>query len=116
MASLAPARTSLRDRSHAPSPKIAARRLADTHRGDAGSSGSLRCGSVRIGSLAGRRASPPPLRLPLLRPPILLLDAGVDLLAVHLDLGWSLDTELHLSGSHLEHGDLDRIPDSDVFA
>src|SRR5258706_16091508 len=55
------------------------------------------------------------LRLPL-RATVLLLDPGIDLLTVHLDLRWSLDAQLDLAGSHLEHRDLDRIPDPDVLA
>src|SRR5690348_15057344 len=47
---------------------------------------------------------------------ILLLDAGVDLLAVHLHLGRRLDAELHLPRAHFEHGDLHRITDPDVLS
>src|SRR5262249_43526923 len=47
---------------------------------------------------------------------VLLLDARVDLLAVHLHLGRRLDAELHLSRAHLEDGDLHGVPDSDVLS
>jgi hypothetical protein len=50
-----------------------------------------------------------------LRASILFLDAGIDLFAMDLDFRWGVDAELDLSGSHLEHGDLDRITDPNVL-
>jgi len=51
-----------------------------------------------------------------LRAAIFFLDSGIDLFTVHFHLGWRLDTKLDLAGTHLEHGDLDRITDSNVLA
>jgi hypothetical protein len=50
-----------------------------------------------------------------LRPTILFLDTRIDLFAMDLDFGWGFDPELHLTGSHFEHGDLDGITDSNVL-
>src|SRR5262245_66682463 len=72
--------------------------------------------SIVLSSSAGRGASGARFRFAVLRPAILLLDPGIDLLAMHLDLWWSLDSQLHLAGADLEHGDLDRITDPDVLA
>src|SRR5512138_3371897 len=47
---------------------------------------------------------------------VLLLDAGVDLFAMHLHLGRSFDPELHLTRADFEHGDLHRVSDPDVLA
>jgi len=51
-----------------------------------------------------------------LRAPIFFLDAGIDLFAMHLYFGRSLDAELDLARPHLKHGDLHRITDPNVFA
>src|SRR2546425_12856602 len=55
-----------------------------------------------------------PLRF--LGAPSFLLDPCVDFLTVDLDLRWRFDAEFHLAGTHLEHGDLDRVADPDVLA
>src|SRR5882672_5125380 len=81
--------------------------------GSAGRAGSLPRPIV-LTFLAFRRSAR--RRLPALRPAILFLDAGVDLFPVNLDLGRSLDAQLHLPGSDLENRDLDRVPDPNVLA
>ena len=47
---------------------------------------------------------------------LLLLDAGVDLFAVHLHLGRRLDSQLDLPRADLEHGDFHGIADPDVLS
>src|SRR2546428_640152 len=56
------------------------------------------------------------LLLRFLGAPGFLLDPCVDFLTVNLDLRGRFDSELYLTGADLEHRDLDRVSDPDVFA
>jgi hypothetical protein len=70
-----------------------------------------RSGRLVVARDAGRRD----FGLALLRAPVLFLDSGIDLFAMDLDLGGRFDPDLHLTRTDLEHRDLDRVPDPDVF-
>src|SRR5689334_12165014 len=67
-----------------------------------------------FGVAAGRRVASAFGELP--GASVLFLDTGIDLFPMDLDLGRGFDPELHLTGSHLEDGDLHRIPDPDVLS
>src|SRR5438093_9016327 len=79
------------------------------------STGLIERPSLPLG-LVRRTGSGPSFGLPVLRAAVLFLDACIDLFPVNLDLGRRLDAELHLTGSHLQDGDLDRITDPNVLA
>src|SRR5258706_5700474 len=91
-------------------------RCSEPSAGPAPAPSLRRAEGVLLLAVAGRSRPRRRIGLRALGATILLLDPGVDLLAVHLDFRWRLDAQLDLSGANLEHGNLHRITDPDVLS